>query len=152
MCPDPVQRLRQHLMNSQFRVINSQLEQAKGLCSWRRKLSKVKLTRYTPWKGRGGRGGIAPLFLNLGTRRGWVASITPRPHFTPGERNTGTYCTGDWVGPRAGWAQRIDEKSTASVGDRTPVAQSVSILTELPSSRRRKAGETKLHEVKCNRV
>jgi hypothetical protein len=30
-------------------------------------------------------GGIAQLFLNLGTRRGRVASITPRPPFTPGK-------------------------------------------------------------------
>jgi len=27
--------------------------------------------------------GIALLFLDRGTRRGWVASSTPRPHFTP---------------------------------------------------------------------
>jgi hypothetical protein len=29
------------------------------------------------------------------------------------------------VGPRAGWAQRIEEKSSASFGDRTAVAHSV---------------------------
>jgi hypothetical protein len=39
---------------------------------------------------------------DLGTRWGWVAIITSRPHFTPGERTTGTHCTGGWVGPRAG--------------------------------------------------
>jgi len=27
--------------------------------------------------------GIAPLFHDRGTRRGWVVSSTPRPHFTP---------------------------------------------------------------------
>jgi hypothetical protein len=42
------------------------------------------------------------LILNLGTRWGWVVSITPQPRFTPGERTAGTYCTGSWVGPRAG--------------------------------------------------
>jgi hypothetical protein len=31
-----------------------------------------------------------------------VVSITPCPHFTPGERTPGTHCTGGWVDPRAG--------------------------------------------------
>jgi hypothetical protein len=30
-------------------------------------------------------GGIAQLFLNLGTRRGRVVSITPRPPLSPGK-------------------------------------------------------------------
>jgi len=30
-------------------------------------------------------GGIAQLFLNLGTRRGCVVSITPRPPLPPGK-------------------------------------------------------------------
>jgi hypothetical protein len=42
------------------------------------------------------------LILNLGTRWGWVVSVTPRPRFTPGERIPGTHWIGDWVGPRAG--------------------------------------------------
>jgi hypothetical protein len=40
--------------------------------------------------------------LNLGTRWGWVVSITPRLRFTPGERTPGTHWTGGWVSPRAG--------------------------------------------------
>jgi hypothetical protein len=31
-----------------------------------------------------------------------MVSVTPWPHFTPGERTPGTHCTGGWVGPRAG--------------------------------------------------
>jgi hypothetical protein len=31
---------------------------------------------------------------------GWVENTTPRPLYT--RRKTGTYCTGGWVGPRAG--------------------------------------------------
>jgi hypothetical protein len=50
----------------------------------------------------GGRGGIAPTHLDLGTRWGCVVSVTPRPRFTPGEWTPGTHCTGGWVGPRAG--------------------------------------------------
>jgi hypothetical protein len=45
-------------------------------------------------------GGIAQLFLNLGTRRGCVVSVTPRPPL-PRER-AGTHRIGGWVGPGAG--------------------------------------------------
>jgi hypothetical protein len=44
--------------------------------------------------------GIALLFRDLGARRGWVVSTTPRPLF-PWER-PGTHCTGGWVGLSAG--------------------------------------------------
>jgi hypothetical protein len=40
---------------------------------------------------------------------GWVVSVTPRPHFNPGESTSGTHWIGGWVGPRAGldsWARR----------------------------------------------
>jgi hypothetical protein len=62
---------------------------------------KVKVPRNRPEgpEGWGGRG-TALLFLDLGTRRGWVVSTMPRPLY-PRER-PGTHCTGGWVGPRAG--------------------------------------------------
>jgi hypothetical protein len=44
--------------------------------------------------------GIALPFHDLGARRGWVVSTTPRPLY-PRER-LGTQCTGGWVGPSAG--------------------------------------------------
>jgi hypothetical protein len=63
------------------------------------------------------------LILNLDTRCGWVVSITPRPRFTPVK---GTPVP---IVQEAGWApvwtQGLEEKSSASVGDRTPVVQSV---------------------------
>jgi hypothetical protein len=52
-------------------------------------------------KALGGRGDIAPTH-DLGTRWGWVVSVTARPRFIPRERTPGTHCTGGWVGPRAG--------------------------------------------------
>jgi hypothetical protein len=52
-----------------------------------------------PKAQRGGRG-IALLFPDLGARRGWVASTTPRPLY-PRER-PGNHCTGSWVCLRAG--------------------------------------------------
>jgi hypothetical protein len=42
------------------------------------------------------------LILDLGTRRGWVVSVTSRPRFSPGERTPGTHCTGNLESPRAG--------------------------------------------------
>jgi hypothetical protein len=42
------------------------------------------------------------LILDLGTRWGWVVSVTTWPHFTPRGRTPSTHCTGGWVGPRAG--------------------------------------------------
>jgi hypothetical protein len=62
---------------------------------------------------------------DLGTRWGWVVSVTTRPRFNLGERTPDTHCTGGWVGPRAGLAQRIEEKSFAPAGDRTPITQPV---------------------------
>ena len=38
---------------------------------------------------------------NRGNRKGWGVKATPRPHFTPRE-DSGTHCTGGWVGTRAG--------------------------------------------------
>jgi hypothetical protein len=83
---------------------------------------QVKLFRCAPWWRLGGEEVWLLLILNLGTRWGWVVSITPRPRLIPGEGTTGTHCTGGWVGPQT---QRPEEKSFASVGDRTPVVKSV---------------------------
>jgi hypothetical protein len=54
----------------------------------------------------------------------------------PRERIPGTHWTGGeaaGLAPEPVWTQRLEEKSSAFVGDRTPVVQSaVTILTELP--------------------
>jgi hypothetical protein len=46
-----------------------------------RKVSPFLQTTKALWESRG----IALLFLDLGTRRGWGVSVTPRPLFTPGK-------------------------------------------------------------------
>ena len=61
----------------------------------------VKQLHYRPGCGPEGGRGIALLFQDLGARREWVVSSTPRLLFTPG-KDPGTHCTGGWVGPRAG--------------------------------------------------
>jgi hypothetical protein len=60
---------------------------------------KVKVPHNRLESPEGGRG-IAVQCLDLGTKRGWVVSITPRPLYT-WERFS-THWTGGWVGPRAG--------------------------------------------------
>ena len=62
---------------------------------------KIKWSRYRPGVAQRVGRGIALLFHDRGTRRGWVVSSTPRPSFTPG-KEPGTHFTGGWVGPRAG--------------------------------------------------
>ena len=46
---------------------------------------KVKWSRYRPGVAQRVGRGIALLFHDCGTRRGWVVSSTPRPHFTGGK-------------------------------------------------------------------
>jgi len=46
---------------------------------------KVKCSRYRPGVAQTVGRGIALLFHDRGTRRGWVVSSTPRPPFTPGK-------------------------------------------------------------------
>jgi hypothetical protein len=53
--------------------------------------------------------------------------------FTPGERAPLYHWTGGWMGPRSGLAMKLEEKSFASVGNRTSVVQSVvRQFTKLP--------------------
>jgi hypothetical protein len=40
--------------------------------------------------------------LDIGTKWGWVVSVTPQLRFTPREMTPGTHWIGDWVGLRAG--------------------------------------------------
>ena len=46
---------------------------------------KVKWSRYRPGVAQMVASGIALLFHDRGTRKGWVVSRTPRPHFTSGK-------------------------------------------------------------------
>jgi hypothetical protein len=73
-------------------------------------LSKVKLSRYTPWRHMRWEEVQLLLILNLSTRWGWVVSVTPRPRFTPGEKTPGTHWIAGWVGPRAGLDARARRK------------------------------------------
>jgi len=56
-----------------------------GLCILMIIKLKVKRSRYRPSVAQRLGRGIALLFHDRGTRRGWVVSSTPRPLFTPGK-------------------------------------------------------------------
>jgi hypothetical protein len=59
-----------------------------NLGRWRAAVNtvKVKLSRYRPGVTQRVGWGLALLFHDRGTRRGWAVSSTPRPHFTHGKK------------------------------------------------------------------
>jgi hypothetical protein len=66
------------------------------------------------------------LIFDLGTRWGWVVSITPRPSFSPVKGPpVAIVQEAGWV-PEPVWTQRLEEKSFAPAGDRIPIARSSS--------------------------
>jgi hypothetical protein len=72
------------------------------MCKKKVKVTLVQALRLcTGRTARRGSRAITLPFLDHGTRRGRVVSITPWPLFTPGKK-PGTHCTRGWVGPRAG--------------------------------------------------
>jgi len=91
---------------------------------------KVKWSRYRPGVAQRVGRGIALLFHDRGTRRGWVVSSTPRQHFTPGKdpepilQETGWASGPVWTGGRS-------RSHRNSIPDR-PARSSVAIPTELP--------------------
>jgi len=93
---------------------------------------KVKWSRYRPdvsWRvGRG----IALLFHDRGTRRGWVVSSTPLPQFIPGNDPVPVLQEAGWA-PGPAWTDGKYHPPRDSIPVRTvqPVA-SVTIPTELP--------------------
>jgi len=67
-------------------VISVQQHNSSVVVRWGKKVKeKVKWSSYRPGVAQKVGRGIALLFHDRGTRRGWVVSSTPRPHFTPGK-------------------------------------------------------------------
>ena len=85
---------------------------------------KVKWSRYRPGVAlRVGRG-IALLFHYRGTRRGWVVSSTPRPHFTPGKDLVPILQEAGWV-PGPVWTGGKSRPHRDSIPDRPARSQSL---------------------------
>ena len=74
--------------------------------------------------------GIALLFHDRGTRRGWVVGSTPRPHFTPGKDPVPILQEAGWA-PGPVWTGGKSRPHWHSIPDR-PARSSVAIPTELP--------------------
>ena len=93
---------------------------------------KVKWSRYRPGVARRVGRGIALLFHDCGTRRGWVVSSTPRPHFTPGKDSVPILQKAGWA-PGPVWTGGKSRPHRDSTPDR-PARSSVTISTELPGT------------------
>ena len=74
--------------------------------------------------------GIALLFHDRCTRRGWAVSSTLRPHFTPGKEPVPILQEAAWA-PGPVWTGGKSRPHRDSIPDR-PVHSSVAIPTELP--------------------
>jgi hypothetical protein len=87
---------------------------------------KVKQSCYTPWRRLGGRGGIAPTHSRLRVR--WVSGQrhAPAALLPPGKGPPVPIVQEAGWAPEPVWTQRLEEKSFAPTGDRTPIARSSS--------------------------
>jgi len=82
------------------------------------KLVKVKWSCYRLGVAQRVGRGITVLFYDYGTRRGWVVSSTPRPHFTPGKdpvpnlQKAGWAPGPVWTGGKSGTIQPVVSRYT----------------------------------------
>jgi len=96
-------------------------------------LKKVKWPLYRPGVVQRVGRGIALLFHDRDTRRGWVVSSTPRPHFTPGKDPVPIVQEAGGA-PGQVWTDGKSRPHRDSIPDR-PAHSSVAIPTELPGPR-----------------
>jgi len=93
-------------------------------------IKKVKLSRYRPGVAQRVGKGIALLFHDHGTRRGWVVSSTPRPHFTPGKYPVPILQEAGWA-PRPVWMGRKSRSHQDLIPDCPVSSQSLYWLSYL---------------------
>ena len=93
------------------------------ILSWSCKV-KVKWSRYRPGVAQRVGRGIALLFHDRGTRRGWVVSSTPRPHFNPGKDPVPILQKAGWA-PGPVWTGGKSRPHRDSVSDRPARSQSL---------------------------
>jgi len=89
-------------------------------------ISKVKVewSRYRPGVAQRVGRGIALLFHDRGTRRGWMVSSTPRPHFTPGKDPVPIVQEAGWA-PGPVWTGGKSRPHRDSIPDRPARCQSL---------------------------
>jgi hypothetical protein len=84
-----------------------------------------KLSRYMPWRHMGERRYSSYSYLTSAIDEGEWSASRPGRAFPPGKGPP--VPTGQEAGwaPEQVWTQRLEEKSSAPVGDRTPIVQPV---------------------------
>ena len=85
---------------------------------------KVKWSRFWPCLAQRVSRGIALLFHDRGTRRGWVVSSTPQPHFTPGKDPVPILQEAEWA-PGLVWMGGKSRPHRDSIPDRPARSQSL---------------------------
>jgi len=85
---------------------------------------KVKWPRYRPGVAQRVGRGIAVLFHDRGTRRGWVVSSTPRPHSTPRKHPVPILQEAGWA-PGPVWTGGKSRPHRDSIADRPARSQSL---------------------------
>ena len=85
---------------------------------------KVKWSRYRPGVAQRVGRGIALLFHDRGTGRGWVVSSTPRPRFTPGKDPVSILQEAGWA-PGSVWTGGKSRPKRDSISDRPARSQSL---------------------------
>jgi hypothetical protein len=85
---------------------------------------KVKWSRYRPGVAQRVVRGIALLFHDRGTRRGWVVNSTPRPNFTPGKDSIPILQEAGWA-PGLVWTGWNSRPHRDSIPDRPARSQSL---------------------------
>ena len=104
-----------------------------GMILWMHvKKKKVKWSHYRPDVAQRVGRGIALLFHDRGTGRGWAVSSTPRPHFTPEKDPVLILQKAGWA-PGPVWTGGKSRPHRDSIQDR-PTCSSVAVLTELPGA------------------
>ena len=92
----------------------------------------IKCSRYGPGVAQRVGRGIALLFHDRGTKRGWVVISTPRPHFTP-RKDPVPILQEAGRAPGPVWTGGISRPHWDSIPNR-PAPSSVAIPTELPGT------------------
>ena len=87
-------------------------------------VKKVKCSCYRPGVAQRVGRGIALLFHDRGTRRGWVVSSMPQPHFTPGKDPVPIVQEAGWA-PGPVWTGRKSRPHWDSILDRPARSQSL---------------------------
>jgi len=85
---------------------------------------KVKWSRNWPGVAQRVDTGIALLFRDRGTRRGWRVSSAPRPHFIPGKEPVPILQEAGWA-PGSVWTNRKSLPHWDSIPDRPAHSQSL---------------------------